>query len=70
MTFQTPSHGERFYLTHYVHLIYTTVTRFAAYTHIYMNSVTELGIVGQLVYFNPGDGIAGSPTVPHWQQSE
>ena len=70
MTFQTPAHRERLRLEDHFHLVYTTVTAFAAYTVVGMHGMAELGVVRELVNLDPLDGLASGPAFTNRKQLE
>ena len=70
MTFQTPAHGERLCLEDHFHLVYATMTAFAAHTVVGMHGMAELGVVGELVNLDPLDGLTSGPAFTNREQLE
>ena len=51
MTFEAPTHAERFRVIHHGHFIDLAVTRFATHAALNVNGMIEVGIVGQACVF-------------------
>jgi hypothetical protein len=65
VTVETPFHAQGLCLIDNAHLIHRTVTAVTAHTPVHMDSMVEIGVVGQAVNLHPGNRLTGLPTLPN-----
>ena len=68
MAIQAPGHALWLVLVDDLHFIDGAVATVAAHATVHVNSVVEIGVVGNLVDANPVNGLTGLPTLTHRSQ--
>ena len=68
MAIETPGHRERFYLTNDIHLVDSSVARYATYAAIHVGAVVKVNVVWKIVDSCPFHSFTGRLTLSNRQQ--
>ena len=63
MALETPAHAERLGLVDRLHVIDLAVATHATDAAVHVRRVVEVGVVGHVVDFHPGDRLPGGPAI-------
>src|SRR5699024_1373074 len=63
---EAPAHAKGFNLANNFHSVNASVAALAPHAHINVGSVVKIGVIRQIVYTNPFNGLAGFPAFPNF----